>query len=92
MMRVSDPIIFGHLVLVYYEEVFAKHGAALAEVGVDPDNGVAELITKIRDLPEAKRAEIEADIQAVYEARPELFMVELKPGHHEPARAQRYDH
>ena len=80
MMRVSDPIIFGHLVLVYYEEVFAKHGAALAEVGVDPDNGVAELITKIRDLPEAKRAEIEADIQAVYEARPELFMVNSNRG------------
>ena len=80
MMRVSDPIIFGHLVLVYYEEVFAKHGAALAEVGVDPDNGVAELITKIQDLPEAKRAEIEADIQAVYEARPELFMVNSNRG------------
>ena len=80
MMRISDPIIFGHLVLVYYEEVFAKHGAALAEVGVDPDNGVAELLTKIRDLPEAKRAEIEADIQAVYEARPELFMVNSNRG------------
>ena len=80
MMRISDPIIFGHLVLVYYEEVFAKHGAALAEVGVDPDNGVAELLTKIRDLPEAKRAEIEADIEAVYEARPELFMVNSNRG------------
>ena len=80
MMRVSDPIIFGHLVSVYYEDVFAKHGAALAEVGVDPDNGVAELITKIQDLPEAKRAEIEADIQAVYNARPELFMVNSNRG------------
>ncbi len=80
MMRVSDPIIFGHLVSVYYEDVFAKHGAALAEVGVDPDNGVAELLTKIQDLPEAKRAEIEADIRAVYEARPELYMVNSNRG------------
>ena len=80
MMRVSDPIIFGHLVSVYYEDVFAKHGDALAEVGVDPDNGVAELITKVQDLPEAKRAEIEADIRAVYEARPELYMVNSNRG------------
>ena len=80
MMRVSDPIIFGHLVSVYYEDVFAKHGAALAEVGVDPDNGVAELLTKIQDLPEAKRAEIEADVRAVYEKRPELYMVNSNRG------------
>ncbi len=80
MMRISDPIIFGHLVSVYYEDVFAKHGAALAEVGVDPDNGVAELLTKIRDLPDAKRAEIEADIQAVYSDRPELYMVNSNRG------------
>ena len=80
MMRVSDPIIFGHLVSVYYEDVFKKHGAALAEVGVDPDNGVAELLTKIEDLPEAKRAEIEADVQAVYNERPELYMVNSNRG------------
>ena len=80
MMRVSDPIIFGHLVSVYYEDVFARHGAALAEVGVDPDNGVAELLTKIQDLPEAKRAEIEADVQAVYSQRPELYMVNSNRG------------
>ena len=80
MMRVSDPIIFGHFVSVYYEDVFAKHGAALTEVGVDPDNGVAELLTKIRGLPEAKRAEIEADVQAVYNERPELYMVNSNRG------------
>ena len=80
MMRISDPIIFGHLVSVFYEDVFAKHGDALAEVGVDPDNGVAELLTKIQDLPEAKRAEIEADVQAVYEKRPELYMVNSNRG------------
>ena len=80
MMRISDPIIFGHLVSVYYEDVFRKHGEALAEVGVDPDNGVAELLTKIQDLPEAKRAEIEADVQAVYGERPELYMVNSNRG------------
>ena len=80
MMRISDPIIFGHLISVFYEDVFAKHGAALAEVGVDPDNGVAELLTKIQDLPEDKRKEIEADVQAVYNERPELYMVNSNRG------------
>ena len=80
MMRISDPIIFGHLVSVYYEDVFAKHGAALAEVGVDPDNGVAEILTKIQDLPEDRRKEIEADVQAVYSDRPELYMVNSNRG------------
>ena len=75
MMRVSDPIIFGHCVSEYYREVFEKHGAELAELAVDPDNGVAELLTKIQALTADKRAEIEADIQAVYESRPSLGMV-----------------
>ena len=75
MMRVSDPIIFGHLVSEFFKDVFEKHGEALAQVAVDPDNGVAELLTKIQDLPEDKRAEIEADIQACYENRPDLMMV-----------------
>lgn len=75
MMRVSDPIIFGHCVSVYYEDVLAKHGAELREVGVNPDNGVAELYTRIQALPAEKRAEIEADIRAVYGVRPELSMV-----------------
>ena len=80
MMRVSDPIIFGHCVEVYFEDVFKKHGEALAEVGVDPDNGVAELLTKIQDLPEDKRKEIEADVQVVYTERPELYMVNSNRG------------
>lgn len=75
MMRISDPIIFGHCVSVYFQDVFDKHGAELAQVGVDPDNGVAEMLTKIQDLPEGKRAEIEADIQAAYDSRPDLAMV-----------------
>jgi isocitrate dehydrogenase len=80
MMRVSDPIIFGHCVSVYYQDVLTKHAAVLGELGVNPDNGVAELYTKIQSLPEAKRAEIEADIQAVYNARPELAMVNSSRG------------
>ena len=75
MMRVSDPIIFGHLVTEFFSDVFDKHAEALAQVAVDPDNGVAELLTKIQDLPEAKRTEIEADIQASYDQRPDLMMV-----------------
>ena len=80
MMRVADPIIFGHCVSVFYQDVFSKHADALAEVAVDPDNGVAELLTKIQALPEAKRKEIEADVQAVYSERPELYMVNSNRG------------
>ena len=80
MMRVSDPIIFGHCVSVYYQDVLTKHAAELSEIGVNPDNGVAELLTKIQSLPDNKRAEIEADIQAVYSARPELSMVNSSRG------------
>ena len=80
MMRVSDPIIFGHCVSVYYQEALDKHGAALRELGVNPDNGVAELYTRIQALPEEQRAAIEADIQAVYRARPELSMVNSARG------------
>ncbi len=80
MMRVSDPIIFGHCVSVYYQDVLDKHGADFAELAVNPDNGIAELYTKIQSLPEDKKAEIEADIQAVYSVRPELSMVNSNRG------------
>ena len=80
MMRVSDPMIFGHCVSVYYQDVLTKHAAVLGELAVNPDNGVAELYSKIQSLPEAKRAEIEADIQAVYGANPELMMVNSSRG------------
>ena len=80
MMRVSDPIIFGHCVSVFFKDVFAKHDAVFGELGVNPDNGVAELLTKIQSLPEEKRKEIESDIQEVYKARPELAMVNSNRG------------
>ena len=80
MMRVSDPMIFGHCVSVYYQDVLNKHADVLKELGVNPDNGVAELHSKIQSLPEAKRAEIEADIQASYTTGPELAMVNSSRG------------
>lgn len=80
MMRVSDPIIFGHFVSVFFQDIFEKYAADLAEVAVDPDNGVAELLTKIQDLPADRRAAIEADIQAVYDSQPGLSMVNSSRG------------
>ena len=80
MMKISDPIIFGHAVSVYFKDVFEKHAAAIKELGVDPNNGVGDFYAKIAALPEARRAEIEADIQACYKARPELAMVNSDKG------------
>lgn len=80
MMKVSDPIMFGHAVTVYYKDVFEKHAATIKELGVNPNNGLGDLYAKIAKLPEARRAEIEADIQAVYKARPELAMVNSDKG------------
>jgi isocitrate dehydrogenase len=80
MMKVSDPILFGHAVSVYYEEALAKHAAVLKEIGFNPNNGIGDLYAKIKTLPEAKRAEIEADVQAVYAKRPPLAMVDSDHG------------
>jgi isocitrate dehydrogenase len=80
MMKVSDPILFGHAVSVFYEEALTKHAAALKECGFNPNNGMGDLYAKIKALPEAKRAEIEADIQAVYAKRPPLAMVDSDKG------------
>jgi len=80
MMKVSDPIMFGHAVSVFYKDVFGKHAAVLKELGVNPNNGLGDLYAKIKNLPEAKRAEIEADIQAVYKNRPALAMVDSDKG------------
>jgi len=80
MMKISDPIMFGHAVTVYYKDVFEKHAATIKELGVNVNNGLGDLYAKIAKLPEAKRAEIEADIQAVYKTRPELAMVNSDKG------------
>jgi len=80
MMKVSDPIMFGHAVNVYYKDVFEKHGETFAKVGVDTRNGLGDIYAKIADLPDEQRAEIEADIQTVYQSRPELAMVNSDNG------------
>ena len=80
MMKVSDPIIFGHAVNVYYNDVFEKHAATFEQLGVDTRNGLGDVYTKISELPEAERKEIEADIEAVYKTRPELAMVNSDKG------------
>ncbi|MFZ3208136.1 MAG: NADP-dependent isocitrate dehydrogenase [Geobacteraceae bacterium] len=80
MMKVSDPIMFGHAVSVFYSDVFEKHAAVIKELGVNVNNGLGDLYAKMQNLPEAKRAEIEADIQAVYKKRPALAMVDSDKG------------
>jgi isocitrate dehydrogenase len=80
MMKVSDPIMFGHAVEVYYQEVFQKHADALKELGVEPNNGIGDLYTKIKALPAPTRSAIEADLAGVYKARPELAMVDSSKG------------
>ncbi len=80
MMKVSDPIIFGHAVAVYYRDVFKKHAEKFQLLGVDPNNGIGDVYTKIDNLPENERAEIEADIQACYSNRPEMAMVDSDRG------------
>ncbi|MGB0408648.1 MAG: NADP-dependent isocitrate dehydrogenase [Opitutales bacterium] len=80
MMKVSDPIIFGHCVSVFYKDVFEKHADVIAELGVDVKNGLGDLYAKIELLPAEKKAEIEADIAAVYATAPDLAMVDSDKG------------
>ena len=80
MMKVSDPIMFGHAVTVFYKDVFEKHAATFAQLGVNPNNGLGDVYAKIAALPADKRAEIEADIKAVYATRPALAMVDSDKG------------
>ncbi|MEM7345135.1 MAG: NADP-dependent isocitrate dehydrogenase [Chloroflexota bacterium] len=80
MMKVSDPIIFGNVVTAYYKEVFEKHADTFEAIGVDPNNGIGDAYTKIQSLPDAQRVEIEADLQACYEHRPALAMVNSDKG------------
>jgi isocitrate dehydrogenase len=80
MMKVSDPIIFGHAVSVYYKDVFENHAATFESLGVDTRNGLGDVYAKIAQLPDAQREQIEADIQAVYQTRPQLAMVNSDKG------------
>ncbi|MFQ5587579.1 MAG: NADP-dependent isocitrate dehydrogenase [Nitrospiria bacterium] len=80
MMKVSDPIIFGNAVTVYFKDVFEKHADTLEKLSVDPNNGLGDLYAKIKNLPEDQQKEIEGDIQACYKNRPELAMVNSDKG------------
>jgi isocitrate dehydrogenase len=80
MMKVSDPIMFGHAVTVYYKDVFAKHAALFARLGVDANNGIGDVYAKIRSLPPQQKAQVEADIAATYQSQPPLAMVDSDKG------------
>ncbi len=80
MMKVSDPILFGHVVKAYFKDVFAKHQAAFEAAGLNPNNGLGNILNGLDKLPEATRAEVEADIAAAYENGPDLAMVNSDKG------------
>lgn len=80
MMKVSDPIIFGYGVQAYFKDLFEKYGDTFKELGVDVRNGFGDLLARLKELPEEKRAQIEADIQAAYENGPDLAMVNSDRG------------
>ncbi|MEC9483458.1 MAG: NADP-dependent isocitrate dehydrogenase [Halomonas sp.] len=80
MMKVSDPIMFGLVVSEFYKDVLSKYADDLAQVGFDPNNGIGDLYATITSLPEDKQAQIEADIQALYNERPRLAMVNSHKG------------
>ncbi len=80
MMKVSDPVMFGHAVTVYFKDVFEKYADVFAELGVDPTNGLGDVYSKIESLPATQKEEIEAAIMAVYATRPSLAMVDSDRG------------
>ncbi|SJM68782.1 NADP-dependent isocitrate dehydrogenase [Psychrobacter piechaudii] len=80
MMKVSHPIVFGHAVRIYYKDAFEKHGKLFDELGINVNNGMADLYDKIKDLPASKREEIEQDLHACQEHRPRLAMVDSSKG------------
>jgi len=80
MMKVSDPVMFGHCVSVYYRDFFEKHGALMHDLGVNVNNGMGDIETRLKDLAKARTDELEADIQAVYQEQPKLAMVDSSKG------------
>jgi len=80
MMKISDPVMFGHCVAIYYQEALEKHTDVLGEIGANLDNGLAGVLEKLKKLPPSKQAEIEADIATVYATRPALAMVDSRKG------------
>src|SRR5262249_30509929 len=80
MMKVSDPIMFGHCVAEYFADALQKHAGVFAEISTNINNGLADVLSKLDQLPAEKKAEIEADIAACYEKRPGLAMVDSRRG------------
>ncbi len=80
MMKVSDPIIFGHAVSTFFEPIFTKYADCFAQIGINPNNGLGDLETRLQSLPEATRNEILADIKTCYEVGPDLAMVNSDKG------------
>ena len=80
MMKISDPIMFGHAVKMYYKDVFEKHATLFDQIGVDANNGIGDVYARVADLPADQKAEVEADLAAVYEHRPPLAMVNSDKG------------
>ena len=80
MMKVSHPIVFGHCVKIFYKDAFAKHAKTFEELGVNVNNGMVDLYTKIESLPQSQRDEIKRDLHACHENRPELAMVDSAKG------------
>ncbi|OXR50501.1 isocitrate dehydrogenase (NADP(+)) [Pusillimonas sp. T2] len=80
MMKVSDPVLFGHVVSVFYQDVLAKHAEALKAIGFNPNNGIGDLYARLGDLPADQQSAIKADIDAVYQAHPALAMVNSDKG------------
>jgi len=80
MMKISDPIMFGHCVAVFYKDALEKHADTLEAIGANVNNGLADVLEKLERLPADKKAEIEADIAAVYKSRPALAMVDSRKG------------
>ncbi|AWB10122.1 isocitrate dehydrogenase [Thermodesulfobium acidiphilum] len=80
MMKISDPVLFGHAIRTYFKEVFAKHQDTFNEIGVNPNNGLSDILSKLKKLSDDKRTEIEKDIEATYEKNPGLYMVDSNKG------------
>ncbi len=80
MMKVSDPIIFGHAVEIFFHDVFTKHAELFKSLGVNPNNGIGDVEAKIKSLPEAQQQQVRADLDAVYQQRPALAMVDSDKG------------
>ena len=80
MMKVSDPVLFGHAVSIYYRELFEKHSELFEELGINPNNGLGDVNAKIQNLPQEQQDQIRQDIDGIYQNRPELAMVDSDKG------------